>query len=190
MRNLVFPLLMLSLVPAMAGAQTTTIRDRVLAEGVSEEVILVEYPALPLRTLTSSAGAIVHVSIRSRDTFLSSDGAAIVTDYRATVVDVVKGDPSARVSAGDVITIRRAGGELQVEGRTVFSNESGFPPFARGGEYVLFLKTGGGQPYEMLAGAQSAFRVDRGAVTPVTDAGNSAAAVLMPLFLHDVRAQR
>lgn len=188
MRNVVFPLLMLSLTPAIAGAQTPTIRDRVLTEGVSEEVILVDYPALPLRTLTSSAGVIVHVSIRSRDTFVSND--AILTDYRATVVDVVKADPAARLTAGDVITIRRAGGELQIDGRTVFSNESGFPPFARGGEYVLFLKTGTGQPYEMLAGAQSAFRVDRGTVAPVAEAGNSAMAVLMPLFLHDVRAHR
>ena len=33
------------------------------------------------------AGAVVHVAVRSSDTFLSSDGMAILTDYRLTVVD-------------------------------------------------------------------------------------------------------
>lgn len=185
MRHLALPLFLVVTAPAIAGAQQT-MREQVLTMGISEEVVIVDYPSLPLRELTSTAGAVVHVAIRSSDTFLSANGTTILTDYRAAVVDLVKDPSGSRISVGDVITIRRVGGVMNIEGRKVFSNESGFPPFTSGGEYVLFLKTESGQPYELLAGPQSAFRVHAGTIVSAAD-GNRSAAVLMPRFVHEVK---
>jgi hypothetical protein len=171
-------------VPSIAGAQHT-IREQVRTMGVSEEIVVADYPSMPLSALTSAAGAVVHVAVRSSDTFLSSDGMAILTDYRVSVVDVLK-DGESRLDAGDVVTIRRIGGVLKVDGRTVFSSENQFPTFATGGEYLLFLKTDAGQPFEMLAGPQSAFRVNDGSVAQMGESSKRSS-VLMPAFIHEVR---
>jgi hypothetical protein len=189
MRYLALPLLLAAATPTLADAQYS-LRSQVQTLGVSEEIVLADYPALTLRGLTSSAEAVVHVVIRNGDTLLTGDGASIVTDYRAAVVDVLKDASDARVSAGDVITIRRLGGAMYLEGRTVLSTESGFAPFASGGEYILFLKSGSGQPFEILAGPQSAFHVRDGAAVRMTAPGSlsGSSAVLMPVFVRDVRA--
>ena len=193
MRHLALPLLLVVTAPVPGFAQQAapppaapTMRELVLALGVSEEIVVADYPSLPLREQASAAAAVVHVTVRSGDTFLSGDGQAILTDYRMTVVDVLK-DATSRLTAGDVVTVRRTGGVATVAGRKVFSTENGFPQSTTGGEYVLFLKAEPGQPFEMLAGPQSAFRVHQGTITPVTDGRERAAAVLMPLFVHEVR---
>ena len=185
MRKLVYGLFVLVTVPGAASAQNT-IREQVLKNGVSEEVVIAEYPTLSVRALTAAAGAVVHVAVRSGDTFLSSDGRAVLTDYRVAVVDVVK-DSASHLSAGDVITVRRVGGRLDVEGRTFLSNEAGFAQFADGAEYVLFLKTDSGQPFEMFAGPQSAYRVHQGTLTPLTSAGDRTALVPMQAFLGELK---
>ena len=183
MNHFAFGLVLTVAVPAAAGAQQHTLREQVRTMGVSEEVILSAHPQLGPRQMAAAAGAVVRVTVRNRDTFLSADGATMLSDYRATVSEVIK-DGTGRVSAGDIITIRRVGGVMQIEGRKVFSNEAGFPPFAEGAEYVLFLK-GPGQPFELVGGAPSAFRVEGGLVAPVAD---DAAPVLMPAFLQEVKS--
>jgi hypothetical protein len=189
MRYLALPLLLTAATPSFAEAQYS-LRSRVQDLGVSEEIVIGDYPALTLRSLTSSAEAVVRVVIRNSDTLLTSDGTAIVTDYRAAVVDVLKDRSDAHVSVGDVITIRRLGGMLTLEGRTIVSTEIGFASFASGGEYILFLKSGSGQPFEILAGPQSAFLVREGAAMPMTAPGplKGSSAVLTPVFVRDVRA--
>jgi hypothetical protein len=172
-------MLLIVTVPALADAQT--LREQVRTAGISEEVLLVDYPELALRDMTSAANAVLHVSIRSGASFLSDNGETIHTDYPAAVIEVMKG---SRVKSGDVITIRRKGGVMEIDGRKVFSNESGFPPFAPG-EYVLFLKKSG-KTYELLAGPQSAFRVQAGTIASAADEQRSAA-VLMPLFVSEVK---
>lgn len=183
MRNLIVTLLLVGM-PALAEAQT--IREQVLA-GVSEEVVVADYPTLSLRGLTASAGAVVRVTVRNSDSFVSADGTSILTDYRVAVVDVIKETPGSHVNTGDVITIRRIGGVVNIEGRRVFSNEGGFPPFASGSEYVLFLKTDAGQPFEMLAGPQSAFLVHQGAVASLAASTKGPSIVPMPAFVSEVK---
>ena len=182
MRNLVLPLVLVGL-PAVAGSQT--IREQVLS-GVSEEVVIADYPTPSLRGLIASAGAVVQVTVRNSDSFVSSDG-SIVTDYRIAVVDVIKESPGSRINTGDVITIRRIGGVVNIEGRRVFSNEGGFPPFASGSEYVLFLKTDAGQPFEMLAGPQSAFLVHQGAAASLAASAKGPLTIPMPALLSEVK---
>ena len=184
MKHLAFALLFAAALPAGAGAQPHTFRDQIRTLGVSEEVVVSAHPPLGPREMATAAGVVVRVAVRSRDTFLSPDGATMLTDYRATVSEVIK-DASGGLAAGEVITIRRVGGVMQIEGRRVFSNEAGFPPFADGAEYVLFLK-GGGQPFELVGGAQSAFRVEGGLVAPVAE---GTAPVLMPAFVQEVRGR-
>ena len=187
MRYLALPLLLVGALPSIASAQA--LQDQVLAHGVTEEVVLFDYPTLPLDAMTTAAGAVVHVAVRSSDTFLSPDGASILTDYRVAVIEVAKDASGSGIKPGDVITVRRVGGTMTVAGRRVFSNESGFPPFSNDAEYVLFLNTRSGQPYQMVAGAASAYRVDRGAITPIAESNQrSAAALLTPIFLHEIRA--
>jgi len=188
MRYLALPLLAVLSVPQIAAAQQT-MREQVLTMGVSEEIVVAEYPALSLNALTAAAGAVVHVAVRSQDTFLSSDGLSILTDYRVTVLNAVKPSTGSPIDAGDVITIRRPGGVLSIEGRKVVSNENDFPPFAGGAEYVLFLKTDAGQPFEMLAGPQSAFRVRDGAATAMGPSTRAPSVVQMPILLHEIRGQ-
>lgn len=185
MRKLLCGLCVLVTMPGAASAQQT-IKEQVLKNGVSEEVVIADYPTLSVGALSAAAGAVVHVAVRSSDTFLSSDGSAILTDYRVAVVDVIK-DSASHVNAGDVITIRRVGGALKIEGRTFLSNEAGFAPFSTGAEYVLFLKTDSGQPFEMLAGAQSAYLVHQGTVASLMSSGPRPLLVPMQSFLSDVR---
>jgi hypothetical protein len=184
MRKLLCGLFLLVAMPAVIGAQT--LRDQILKNGVSEEVVVADYPAMSVRALTASAGAVVHVAVRSSDTFLSSDGGTVLTDYRVAIVDVLK-DSASHLNPGDVVTIRRVGGTLNLEGRTFLSNEAGFAPFASGAEYVLFLKTESGQPFEMLAGPQSAYLVHQGTVASLTRAARGAALVPMQAFVSDIR---
>ena len=186
MRNLLYGLCVLATIPGAATAQET-IREQVLKNGVSEEVVIADHPALSVRALTASAGAVVHVAVRSSDTFLSSDGSTVLTDYRVAVVDVIK-DSASHVSSGDVITVRRVGGTLNIEGRKFLSNEAGFAPFSTGAEYVLFLKTDSGQPFEMLAGPQSAYLVHQGTVASLMSSGQPRPLLVpMQAFLNDVR---
>ena len=186
MRNLLCSLCVLATIPSAASAQET-IREQVLKNGVSEEVVIAEYPTLTVRALTASAGAVVHVAVRSSDTFLSSDGSTVLTDYRVAVVDVIK-DSASHVSAGDVITVRRVGGTLNIEGRKFQSNEAGFAPFSTGAEYVLFLKTDSGQPFEMLSGPQSAYLVHQGTVASLVNVGQQRPSLVpMQAFLSDVK---
>ena len=182
MRSLALPLFVTIMIPSVASAQT--MREQVRTLGVSEEIVVSEYPSLPLSTLASTAGAVVQVSVRSTDTFLSSDGTAILTDYRVTVVDVIKGEGVIRT--GDVVTVRRPGGVLNIEGRRVISNENQFPAFATGSEYVLFLKTDVGQPYHMAAGPQSAYRIYDGSVVAMGEL-SKVSATRIPVFVQEVR---
>jgi hypothetical protein len=184
MRKLLCALFVLVAIPSVVSAQT--LRDQILKNGVSEEVVVADYPAMSVRALTGAAGAVVHVSIRSADAFLSSDGEAVLTDYRVAIVDVIK-DSATHLNTGDVVTIRRVGGKLNLEGRTFLSNEAGFAPFASDAEYVLFLKTDAGQPFEMLAGPQSAYLVHQGTVASLTRAARGEALVPMPTFLSNIR---
>lgn len=187
MRKLLGGLLVLVTLPGAASAQQpATIREQVLKNGVSEEVVIAEYPTLSVRAMTAAAGAVVHVAVRSGDSFLSSDGSAILTDYRVAVIDVIK-DSGPRLNSGDVITVRRVGGSLKIEGRTVLSNEAGFAPFSSGAEYVLFLKTDSGQPFAMLAGPQSAYLVHQGTLVPLVSTGPRPALLPMQAFLSDLR---
>ena len=187
MRHLALATLVIAAAPAIAGAQQT-MREQVLTMGVSEELVINEYPSMPLSVLTGTAGAVVHVALRSHDTFLSSDGMDILTDYRATVVDVLKESTGQAIGAGDIITIRRAGGSMNIAGRQVLSHESGFASFESGREYVLFLKTDAGQPFAMLAGPQSAYRIHDGGIAPMIEPAKGSAVVRTPTFIHLVRA--
>lgn len=182
MKHLACALLMTGVVPAAAGAQQHTLREQVRTMGVSEEVVVSAHPVLGPREMAAAAESVVRVAVRNRDTFLSPDGSTMLTDYRATVNEVIK-DATGRVAAGDIITIRRVGGVMEIDGRKVFSNEAGFPPFAEGAEYLLFLK-GSGQPFELVGGAQSAFRVEGGLVAPMA---NDAAPVLIPAFVQELK---
>ena len=129
MRLVIFALSVVVAAPSTVVAQHT-LRDQVLTAGISEEVVVADHPTLPLRELTSTSGAVVHVTIRRSTAFLSTDGASVQTDYKAVVVDVVKPSEATRLFVGDEITIRRVGGVMNLEGRTLYSNEAGFPPFA------------------------------------------------------------
>jgi hypothetical protein len=184
MRKLICGLFILIAMPAVVSAQT--LRDQILKNGVSEEVVIADYPVMSVRALTAAAGAVVHVAVRSSDTFLSSDGGTVLTDYRVAIVDVLK-DSASHLIPGDVVTIRRVGGTLYLEGRTFFSNEAGFSPFASGAEYVLFLKTESGQPFEMFAGPQSAYLVHQGTVASLAHSTPRPTLVPMQAFMSDIR---
>ena len=184
MRPVIFALFVVVAAPSTVVAQHT-LRDQVLTAGISEEVVVADHPTLPLRELTSASGAVVHVTIRRSTAFLSTDGASIQTDYKAVVVGVVKPSDPTRLTIGDEITIRRIGGVMNLEGRTLYSNEAGFPPFAAATEYVLFLKTQPGQPFELVTGPHSAFRVQDGAIV-FGDQNPAAVTIPMSVFVREI----
>jgi hypothetical protein len=180
-----FLVLSFVMVPAIAGAQPT-LREQALTHGVREQIVIVDYPNLPLRQLTSAAGVVLRVMIRGSQTSLTANGTSMVTDYWAAVIDVVKRPSDSRVNSRDTITIRRLGGVIDIEGFTVSSHENGFPPFETGKEYVLFLKVQPDQPFELVAGPQSAFRVDEGTIVPAS-ADSQRSAIPMHQFVREVR---
>lgn len=152
---------MLTVGTMAAGAQD--LRDQVRKHGAVEVLLVKEYPPVDLPTLVRDAELIARVLIVGSDASLAGD--RISTEYRAQVLGVVKG---AHEIEGRVITVKRPGGKLSLEGGTATARDPDFPAFELGEEFVLFLKRTTEARFEVPFGAQGAFKVDQGKVVQVS----------------------
>lgn len=70
---------------------------------------------------------------------LTNDGGFLYTDWGFLVEQVIRNNPEAPVVSGNSIIVVKAGGKLQVQGRTVYAVDDNFAGFESGQEYLLFL---------------------------------------------------
>jgi hypothetical protein len=86
--------------------------------------------------------------------------ARIMTDYTADVYDILYQRAPLSHNPGDLITVRRHGGELTIDRKVFRATQPGFPPFSVGEEYVLVLKRESGtDTFMVVGGGQGTFRV-------------------------------
>jgi hypothetical protein len=127
-----------------------------------EEIVLVPYPPVRLADLAAASELIVEVAITAESSFLTQDGEEIWTDYVAQIAQALEPRHYAREP---LIVIRRRGGVVEMDGRRIGSTENGFPPFAVGGRYVVFLRKGRDPAtYDVAFGPYGSFEVTSGTV--------------------------
>lgn len=149
------------------AANQDTLRDRVRNQGDVSASIQVEYEPATTEDLVRSADLIARVLIQGEKPSLSQDGAKVVTDYEVHVLDPIRRKRAAS-QLPPVITIRKQGGTVSLEGHKVHFFESDFPPLELGVEYIVFIKRDPDRSFSFPYGGQSAFRVDGQTVDQVS----------------------
>jgi hypothetical protein len=79
-------------------------------------------------------------SVKDKTSMFNEGETFVFTEHKVTVEEVIKNNSSAPIDPSSEITIIRAGGKLQVDGRTVVAIESTVKPIRVGTTYLLFLK--------------------------------------------------
>jgi hypothetical protein len=146
----------------LADSQPPSLRAAARELGAYEEIVLVSYPSVRLADLAAASELIAEVAVTAEKSFLTQDGTEIWTDYAAEISQTIDPRHYARERA---IVIRRRGGVVEIDGRRLQSQENGFPPFAVGQRYVVFLRKGHYQDaYTVVCGSAGAFEVTAGVV--------------------------
>ncbi len=97
------------------------------------------YPHPFLVDVAARADAVVVGVTESSSSSLTEDQDFIFTDWRMTVEQVLKDNPSAPIGVNTQIVVTRPGGTLVISGRNVRAIETMFSSFQAGGRYLLFL---------------------------------------------------
>jgi hypothetical protein len=140
-----------------------------------------ELPDLSLDEMFAKSDVVVQARVRQTTSGLTPDGNSIYTDLAVEPQSFVKaGDSSSRMpSAGErlakpgvtpEITVRLAGGELEINGQKAKVIYSDLPASSiqTGSIYIFFLRSWPGHPQKFLTGVTSGiFQVRNGRVTPV-----------------------
>jgi hypothetical protein len=148
------------------------------------------YEPVQLADLAGRADLVVEASTTGGQSVLKQDETDIYTDYTFTISALIKNRRRIGLHVGDAITVRRVGGSVQIDGRTVQSIENGFPVFNAGERYILFLvQTPRPDAYAVMGGPQGVFG---GAETisqlSADDDRPDARDVPRAAFLNEVRA--
>jgi hypothetical protein len=149
------------------AANQDTLRDRVRNQGDVSASIHVEYEPATTEDLVRSADLIALVLIQGEKPSLSQDGTKVVTDYEVQVLDPIRRRRAAS-HLPPVITIRKQGGTVALEGHKVHFFENDFPPLELGVEYIVFIKREADGSFSFPYGGQSAFRLDGQTVDQVS----------------------
>jgi hypothetical protein len=140
-----------------------SLHEQVGKHGSLELLVLNEYSPVNLETLAKEVPVIAHVLITEAKSFV--DGERVWTDYSAQILAVTKGEQALQ---GKILTVRRPGGLVLVDEKTVNSRDPDFPAFDLQEEYVLFLKPTSEEHFVIPFGAQGAFRIQQGRVAQVS----------------------
>ena len=143
------------------------LRDQVRSRGSVELHLIRDYPPVDFKTLVRGADLIARVLITESKASLL--GEEVVTDYKVQVLAVAKGSQNVERT---IITVRKPGGIVAVDGGTISARDPEFPPFAVAEEYVVFLKATTSGYFEVRFGGQGAFKVEQGKVAQTSDIGN------------------
>lgn len=104
-----------------------------------------------LDQLARQSDAVVHGTVKAKESRWSGDGRRILTDVQIEVRESFKGSPARTV------TVQQPGGVVGDIGQRV----DGLATFEVGEEVVVFLERWGSQRFQVTAAAQGKFRVER-----------------------------
>ncbi len=155
---------------AMTGvARSQSLPERVRIFGCTEQIVQRDFSPITLTELAHQAELIAEIHVTGTRSWLSNEQDEIFTDFTVRLVRVWKRSTGVGDAEGAAIVVRRPGGTLPIADHIVQSVEVGFPSFREDEQYVLFLRRDGQSgAYFPAYGPQSAFRISRGLVQPVT----------------------
>lgn len=147
-----------------------------------------------LQQSACAADAVIIGTVSGKASQLTEDGSFTFTDYEVNVDEVIKDNSAAPLRPGGSVTVTRAGGAVQLNGRTLRATDFAEKPLELNGRFVLFLKylpeTGAYRPYTGNVGDDS-FQLRGDKVLQVSDEalplGAHRAAEVAP-FLAGVRS--
>jgi len=93
-----------------------------------------------LRDNACKADAIVIGTVNSKTSQLTEDGSFTFTEYDVTVEEVLKDNSKSPLAANSNITVVRAGGVVQLNGRTIRALDRSEKPLETAGRFLLFLQ--------------------------------------------------
>ncbi len=124
----IFTVILLLLAIPACGQES--LKELVKKYGRVEPILLEETGPADLGELVATASLIVDGTIRGVRSYLAERETEIWTDYDLAIIDVYKQSKTAR-HKGDVVTIRRRGGVMNVDGYDVVARVPDFPFFRR-----------------------------------------------------------
>lgn len=134
---------------------------REMVKKSASDVEVIETPPIPVeitnrppfvKALTCEADAVVVGVVHAKlSSHLTEGGGFVFTNFKVTVENIIKNNPSAPLGVNDAVIISRPGGELKLDNKTVRAVDESFKPFNINGHYVLFLR------YIPSAGTYQAF---------------------------------
>ena len=159
--------LVAALIAAIASsAELQTLRERVRKQGNVDVVELLEYAPTTLPELATRAESIIEGRIGACLSSLTADERSVHTDCTVQVVRVFKG------AAVQTMTLRRPGGVISLEGRTVHVASNGSPDLNANETYIVFLQyDSASRTYSILFGPQGTLRVENDTVVQEPDSG-------------------
>ena len=124
---------------ALVTEQTGVIE---VAQDAPDLFILPESGPKPpvLQSAVCNANAVVVGTLNSKNSQLTEQGNFIFTDYEMAVEEVIKNNSAAPIALNNTITVTRAGGVVQLNGRVIRAKVEDFKPMAVGQRYLLFLR--------------------------------------------------
>jgi hypothetical protein len=157
----------------------------------TEQIIFNDYETATFETLVTKSDPIILGTVKAERTFLLGD--RILTHYEVIVDRVIKSTRTPGPATGGVLEVRRSGGTMTVERRSVVARESQFPPFIKGDRYLLFLTPGdAGAYYQVSWGPQGAFTLTNGMVRQMSEGvappwNRKRGDVTLDAFLQDIQ---
>jgi hypothetical protein len=150
-----------------SSAELQTLREQVRKQGNVDVVELLEYAPTTLPELATRAESIIEGRIGAcLSSRLTADERSVHTDCTVQVVRVFKG------AAVQTMTLRRPGGVISLEGRTVHVASNGSPDLNANETYIVFLQyDSASRTYSILFGPQGTLRVENDTVVQEPDSG-------------------
>ena len=134
----------------------------------TEQIIFNDYEPATFEMLVTKSDPIILGTVKAERTFLLGD--QILTHYEVIVDRVIKSTRTPSPATGSVLEVRRSGGTMTIERRSVVARESQFPPFTIGDRYLLFLTPGdAGVYYQVSWGPQGAFTLVNGMLRQMSE---------------------
>jgi hypothetical protein len=151
--------LVLALWASGVAAQEPSLAQ-LLRHGVNYIGIGSEYTPADLPQLIAGSDLIARVVVKSAKSYEIQTFPRIMTDHTVDLFDILHQRGRSYHKSGDLLTVRRRGGQLLLDRKVIEAREQSFPAFEVGDEYVLMLRR---EPrtdvFVVVGGGQGAFRI-------------------------------
>lgn len=93
-----------------------------------------------LLSSAQKADAIVIGEVRGKSSQIIEEGTFVFTEHELVIEEVLKDNPTNSIRTGDIVTVLRRGGAVQLNGHQVRTIDYAQKPLERGAKYLLFLR--------------------------------------------------